>query len=462
MCFIRQSEIGQLETVVRDPQSKEEILFPLKISDRPIVFPENHFLTLEANKNAVVFHPLSESNLKTPSEVIEVLRRSAVVRICSIASYLLDRAVEINHNTTSDSSYKMNHKLSDLFKDVPDVDAKFYAWYRKLTKEISTNASEQRYQLFNIHIKIDGVAQNNRYDRVTAITSPFYDYLISSSDVELPVSAPRKKDTETLKSLITSLFTELPKSGYVAGSNNSVAPTLLSFMEALSKIFKRLNNLLAIYGKEANDITNGNTVGTDWERDQNFSKLRSYLPVQEFNIGKESIKRSSNGEATNGSSIPAQAKKLLDPQPEAQPTTTTNTSSSNSTGPKKWYEDTTRNSISPSTQAPPPVEEPQQPYGNGYGYGNNDGGRYGNQGYGGGYGGNRYGADRGGYGYGNQSGGRYGYGEQSRSMNDRYASQPSGYGNQGYGGGYGYGNEPHRPAPRQPVDSNSPTWMKIP
>ena len=285
LCGVEISTYGRLAVpTVGADGAKEEII--LKYDGMPIIFPEKQYINDPENKDAkaIVLHPLSESSLRAPSEVQDVLRKAGIVRLCYVGEFLLRRAVELNHNASMDDGFKLNHTLSALFSEVGTVDVKFVNWFEKLMKEMTTNSGKR---LFNIYLKQHGEIGKNKYDRLCVISSPLYDEIMVGSDGNklFDVEAPRKKDIQTLRLIVESLFPDLANNGYIVGSSASVAPTLMAFMEGMSLIAKRLNTLLTKYGKEAKGIEGGTTKGTDWNREENFSTLRLAHTIEEYNIG---------------------------------------------------------------------------------------------------------------------------------------------------------------------------------
>lgn len=302
LCGIELANHGRL--VYRSEDAGEILEIPLTYDGKPIVFPEKQHLDDPENKSGevIILHPLSESFLRAPSEVQEVLRKAAIVRICEVGSSLLQRAININHAATMDSSIKLNHKLSGLFAADLDsaVDVKFTSWFNKLDLAMQQNSSSR---LFNIFLKMHGEVGKNKFDRVAVISSPLYDELKLANDTTtiFGVTGGRKKDLATLTRILESLFPELANGGYISGSSSGTAPTLMAFMEALALIGDRFNTVLAIYGKEAKGIAGGNTRGVDFNRDVNLSSLRSMHPLEDYNmgVGKDSADKRDRPAATS-------------------------------------------------------------------------------------------------------------------------------------------------------------------
>lgn len=297
LCGIQISTFGRLVVPSVD-ESGQLIEIPLKYDGLPIIFPEKQYINDPENKDAkaIVLHPLSESSLRAPSEVQEVLRKAAIVRLCSVGDFLLKRAIELNHNATMDESFKLNHTLSSLFQNLGGlVDVKFFNFAEKLLSAMTTGGNKR---LFNIYFKQQGEVGKNMYNRVCVISSPLYDALkIGVEDMKLfGIEIPRKKDIQTLILVMESLWPELANNGYIVGSSSPTAPTLVAFMEGMSTIAKRFNTLLQKYGKEAKGIDGGTTKGTDWDREQNLTNLRHAHPIEEYNIGvgKEGENESRN------------------------------------------------------------------------------------------------------------------------------------------------------------------------
>lgn len=283
LCGISIGAHGRLEYRMQD-QVGDTIAIPLSYDEKPIVFPEKHYLSDSENqKNIIVLHPLCESFIRAPSEVQDVLRKAAIVRLCDVGDFILQRAITINHNATMDTNIKLTPKLASLFEGIDGVDVKFATWFEKLEKAMQENTS---YRLFNINIRMHGEVAGIKYDRVCVISSPLYDELVLAQNTTIfGVEGARKKDIATLTRILDCLFPQLQSGGYVAGSSSGVAPTLLSFMEALSTITTCMNNVLRAYGKEAKGISNGTTRGGDFDRDLDFSALRNAHPIEDYNIG---------------------------------------------------------------------------------------------------------------------------------------------------------------------------------
>lgn len=289
LCGIEVGNLGRLTYRSSTTDGAEQLSIVLQYDGKPIIFPEKQHLENPENRNdeVIVLHPLSESSLRAPSEVQEVLRKAAIVRICEVGDFLLKRAIKINHDASMDKSIKLNHKLSKLFHslgDEGDVDVKFVNWFNKIDTAMQQNPS---YRLFNIFLRMHGEVGKNKYDRVAVISSPLYDELKLAKDstTVFGVEGGRKKDIATLLRFLEALFPELANGGYISGSSSGTAPTLMAFMEAMALIAGRFNKLLTEYGKEAKGIEGGTTRGVDFDRNVKLSALRSAHPLEDFNIG---------------------------------------------------------------------------------------------------------------------------------------------------------------------------------
>lgn len=288
LCGIELGDHGRLIYRTSPNEDGESLVFPLQYDNKPIVFPDKRHLEDPENKSGevIILHPLSESSLRAPSEVQEVLRKAAIVRLVEVGDFLLKRAVKINHDASMDTKIKLNHKLSKLFHnlgDAGDVDVKFVNWFQKIDKAMQENPSQR---LFNVFLRMQGEVGKNKYDRVCVISSPLYDELkLAESTTIFGVEGGRKKDINTLIKILEALFPELANDGYVSGSSSGVAPTLMAFMEALSLIADRFNKVLIEYGKEAKGIERGTTRGVDFDRNVKLSALRSAHPLEDYNMG---------------------------------------------------------------------------------------------------------------------------------------------------------------------------------
>lgn len=284
LCGIEISNHGRLIFPL-SVEGGESTELPLQYDGKPIVFPDKKFLEDPENKpgEVIVLHPLSESSMRAPSEVQEVLRKAAIARICTVGDFLLKRAIKINHDACMDTGIKLNHKLSKLFTGIEGVDVKFVNWFTKIDKAMQENSS---YRLFNIFLRLNGEIGKNHYSRVCIISSPLYDELkIAEGTTIWGVEGGRKKDIATLINILEALFPELAKDGYVFGSSSGTAPTLVAFMEGVALIADRFNKLLIEYGKEAKGIERGTTRSTDFDRNVKLSSLRSAHPTEDYNIG---------------------------------------------------------------------------------------------------------------------------------------------------------------------------------
>ena len=305
LCGIEISNHGRLVFPIYG-EAGESTQIPLQYDNKPIVFPDKLFLEDPENKpgDVIVLHPLSESSMRAPSEVQEVLRKAAIARICAVGDFLLKRAIKINHDACMDTNIKLNHKLSKLFTGIDGVDVKFVNWFNKIDKAMQENTA---YRLFNIFLRLNGEVGKNNYSRVCIISSPLYDELKLAENTTIwGVEGGRKKDIATLISILEALFPELARDGYVFGSSSGTAPTLMAFMEGVALIADRFNKLLIEYGKEAKGIERGTTRSTDFDRKVKLSALRSAHPTEDYNIGvgKDTAEKRSSEPETKRESEP--------------------------------------------------------------------------------------------------------------------------------------------------------------
>lgn len=437
MCGIEISALGRLVVKTRAGDEEEEQEIPLKYAGKPIIFPEKQFINDPTNKDegVITLHPLSESTLRGTSEVLDILRKAAIIRLCYVGDFLLKRAVAINNDATMDTGFKLNHKLSTLFSEVPAVDTKFVGWFDKLMEVTATDSSKR---IFNVYFKREGEIGKNRYTRVCVISSPLYDELVMVGDGKeiFGVEAPRKKDIQTLIAIMEAIFPKLKTNEYMHGSSSPVAPTLIAFMETLALVGKSLNKTLETLGKEAKGISDGNTKGVDWDRNANLTHLRNVQPIEEFNIGVgQGEEEQQHGRETDIRKTPKATPKevtITERSVKPEPTRTSPEPKEEATNTGFWNRrDSTETYVSQR------VREEENRYGNNgrydngsQRYGNNES-RYDNRDLdrGNRYGGNSGGSQR----YGSNGGDRYdnrsNYGPQSYS-NDNSSS--GGFWNRNY------------------------------
>ena len=79
LCGIEISNHGRLVFPL-SVEGGDSTELPLQYDGKPIVFPDKKFLEDPENKpgEVIVLHPLSESSMRAPSEVQEVLRKAAI------------------------------------------------------------------------------------------------------------------------------------------------------------------------------------------------------------------------------------------------------------------------------------------------------------------------------------------------------------------------------------------------
>lgn len=283
LCGIKIGDYGRLAY----PTGEES--FPLTFDDKPLVFPDKQYTNLTENRNqdVIMLHPLSESSLPTRgiSEVQDLLRRCAIIRVNQIGRFLLNKAVEINRRASADSSYKLDHKLSQLFAKVDGVDEKFVKFWIKLDNKMNEDA---RFRLFNINLTQFGSIGNEKYDRIAVLSSPLYDQLVLGGDNNkvFDVTFTRKQDLATLKEIMLALFPLLAEGGYRSGSSSTVAPTFVAFCEMMIEVTNGFNDLLVKYKKEANGSEGMFTPKTNLLLDKdNLTSLRHALSIQDYNEG---------------------------------------------------------------------------------------------------------------------------------------------------------------------------------
>lgn len=332
LCGVELGNHGHLMFRTSPNEDGDSLEIPLQYDGKPIVFPDKQYLNSPENKSGevIILHPLSESSLRAPSEVQEVLRKAAMVRICEVGDFLLKRAIKINYDASMDKSIKLTPKLATLFEGAKEMDEKFITWFNKIDKAMQENST---YRLFNIFLRMHGEVGKNKFDRVGVISSPLYDELelVTDSTTIFGVEGGRKKDIAILKSVLLALFPELANGGYIAGSSSGTAPTLMAFMEVVALIAKNFNEVLIKYGKEAKGIERGTTKGVDFDRNINLTSLRSAHPIEDYNIGvgKEfAEKRDSSAARSSREETPVEIRKatprdLEVPVRTSEPTRTT-------------------------------------------------------------------------------------------------------------------------------------------
>lgn len=280
LCGVKVGDFGRLavETGTED--------FYLKYDGKPLVYPEKQYLTSPENPSdeVITFHPLSESSIRGASEVQDLLRKAAIVHVNDIGRSLLAKAIEINRNATADSSFKMTPKQNKLFANVGEIDEKFMKFWTKLNNKMSTDSKSR---LFDIYLKQHGEVDNKRFDRICTISSPLYDAIeFTDNTTVFGIAADRKKDLNTLKEVLKTLFPRLESGGYIGGSSSNVAPFLTVFVEGLVELETRFNDILLIYGKEANGTEGLYCKGLDILRDVDLGKIRNMIPADKpYNVG---------------------------------------------------------------------------------------------------------------------------------------------------------------------------------
>ena len=306
ICGVKLGEFGRLVI-----PAEEDIY--LKLDDKHIVFPEKQYLNHVENPaiDTVVFHPLSESSVRNVSEVQEILRRAAILRINQIGRVLLNKAIEINRNATADSSYKLNHKQSKLFATIGEIDEKFVKWWLKVDNRMT---EDSKCRLFDVYLKMHGEFDNKRYDRVCTIASPLWDQVTFTTDSKIfGVTVERKKDVNTLKELLKTLFPRLETGGYIFGSSENVAPFLSVFIDSVVEIETRFNEILNIYGREASDTEGLYSNGLDIKRDADFSKLRNLIPADKaYNVGTSKDKEDISEKKLTSREKPVEQQRMND------------------------------------------------------------------------------------------------------------------------------------------------------
>ncbi len=309
LCGIKVGDYGRLAV-----ETGEEDFY-LKYDAKHLVFPEKQYLTSPDNpvEDTITFHPLSESSIRGASEVQDLLRKAAIVHLNDIGRHLLAKAVEINRNATADSSFKMTPKQNKLFANIGEIDEKFMKFWMKVENKMAT---ESKSRLFDIYLKQHGEVDNKRFDRICTISSPLYDAIEFTKDNTIfGVTADRKKDLNTLKEVLKTLFPRLESGGYISGSSSNIAPFLTVFIEGLTEIETRFNDILLIYGKEANGTEGLYCKGLDIMRDVDLGKIRNMIPADKpYNIG---ISKDKEVE-TSSESLTGRRKPTTSAEPEVR------------------------------------------------------------------------------------------------------------------------------------------------
>ena len=252
---------------------------PLLIGGRKVIVPTTETLRAFNADHQMIFHPMSESVVRSQSPMIKKLRMLTMYRLQGAICVLLPELMAI----AADSSLhaKLPPAAAEMLRAVPDVDAKTV----QTMEDIAGAANGDDKKIISFYLRQGGVINGMTCQRATIVTFPFLKEFDRTDGLIFGVPT-RKKDRVAIKALFMMMFPNCEDTDtYSFGSNSSTAPYFHALINAYVKIGKRINEVAKPYRKVLkNDDA---TVDLDFASDVvDLTKYRDLLPAMSGNDGE--------------------------------------------------------------------------------------------------------------------------------------------------------------------------------
>lgn len=263
-CNLRVSNDGYVSLVMGDDTK------PAMIKDKRLVLPTPEHLA-KPSKDKIIFHPLTENQLRNESDVLEFLRNTMNIRIGYTFGALGYQLLTLA--TSHGNHAKLSPDQSEFLSIVKNADEKTLQVFTKLLAAAGVGQSQK--SLVSIYLKRSGSVNGKKHTRAGIVTFPLYNELIKSPSECYGVKL-RVKDYETIKNLMEYMLPGIATPEfYNRGSDCQVAPFLDALMKVVLAVASPLNDLVELF-KDYIEDAESLQFESDWV--ETFENLEVMLP----------------------------------------------------------------------------------------------------------------------------------------------------------------------------------------
>jgi len=268
---------------------------PFMVEGKRLVLPTRENLAGEDWTNRMIFHPLSENNLRGESKVMEKFRGAINARlnyvIGLLSQELLALAVDV------DAHKRLNPDQASLLTKVLGAEQKTLDMLQSLLKAMGLGNNDRC--IVHIFLKRGGMVRGKKYNRACIVTFPLYEELCKEDTKQIYGVTVPKKHRAVLRNLFEFILPGIENpSAFDAGSESDIAPFLDCLMQGVMKIAGCINQVVDDYEKFI-DQPDTFRFNADWV--ETFDNLAQLLPEI------RSVPMQAGNEGSTGKTIAAPA-----------------------------------------------------------------------------------------------------------------------------------------------------------
>lgn len=260
---------------------------PFMVDGKRLVLPTREHLSNPDWASRVVFHPLSENNLRGESKVMEKFRNAINKRLNYVIGLLAQELLALTVDI--DAHKRLNPDQQALLTALLGADekSKTLEQLQALLKAMGLGNNER--SIVHIFLKRGGIVRGKKFNRACIVSFPLYEELGKEDAKQVYGVTVSKKNKLLLRKLLEFILPGIEKpSHFDAGSESDIAPFLDCLMHGVLKIAGCINQVVDDYENfiEDPDMFRFNS---DWvEAFENLAvllpEIRS-IPMQAGNEG---------------------------------------------------------------------------------------------------------------------------------------------------------------------------------
>lgn len=288
---------------------------PFMVEGKRLVLPTHENLRNPDWANRVVFHPLSENNMRGESKVMEKFRAAINTRLNYVTMLLGEELLGLTVDTAAHK--RLNPDQTVLLTALLGADekSKTLEQFQALVKAMGLGNPERSF--VHVFLKRGGIVKGKKYNRACIVSFPLYEELGKEDAKQIYGVTVSKKNKALLRKLMEFIFPgiETP-THFDSGSESDIGPFLDCLMQSIIKLGSCINQIVDDYEKL---LAEPDTFrfNSDWvDVFENLNQLLPEIRAIPMQAGNEGATERSAAQAAAGG-----ANRLTNVQPAHPPGT---------------------------------------------------------------------------------------------------------------------------------------------
>lgn len=339
---------------------------PVTVGGRRLILPTHEVLRQSNWDDYIAFHPMSEQVYNGESPVIRKVRDLILYRLNSTLVELIMTLAGVAADPELESRLTpAQTKFLVLVKDIVTKNGPDKKVVENIKKILMKVASKDGERVASLYMRKTNKFKGENVAKATIVTFPI-NKGINSEDHKVFGVKCRTRDLKVLDGIMEYLVPNYSEEDfYSSGTNSSVAPYLVSLLEAFGNVAAAINKRIATFRKY---IPNDKELEFDLSYLDDLAQIAKFegvVPVLEGNEGEPGVaeKQANQGTEVQVSATPTAAPTVTAPQPTPPVPSPPTSSASDTIFDKPAYGQVPAYGTPP----PPPMNTAPPPQGNALG-----------------------------------------------------------------------------------------------